>query len=105
MKALFNNNHRSHSSITYLQLLMQMLSVQYNVFNTYPKGANQMKASQDFIKQLELLYEQYEKEVLEKQHDGILEEKTAKTYIRHSSTFVRWVRNDFEPGVRKASKR
>jgi hypothetical protein len=64
-----------------------------------------MKASQDFIKQLELLYEQYEQEVTEKLKAGILEPSAAKTYIRHSSTFVRWVRNDFEPGVRKAGKR
>lgn len=60
-----------------------------------------MKASQDFIKQLELLHEQYEKEVMA----GKLEPSAAKTYLRHSSTFVRWCRNDFEPGVRKAGKR
>ena len=60
-----------------------------------------MKASSDFKKQLEILFEQYEKEVLEKQHDGILEEKTAKTYLLHSNNFVRWCRNDFVPGARK----
>jgi|HigsolmetaGSP11D_1036233.scaffolds.fasta_scaffold03822_2 hypothetical protein len=63
-----------------------------------------MRASQDFIKQLELLYEAYEQEVTEKMKAGILEEKTAKTYLRHASTFVRWCRNDFEPGVRKNNK-
>ncbi len=64
-----------------------------------------MRASQNFIKQLELLYEQYEKEVLEKQHYGILEKKTVKTYLLHSNNFVRWCRNDFAPGVRKAVRR
>ncbi|RXT08922.1 hypothetical protein [Ammoniphilus sp. CFH 90114] len=64
-----------------------------------------MRASQDFIKQLELLYEQYEKEVLDKQHDGILEEKTVKTYLLHSNNFVRWCRNDFVPGVKKTGRR
>ena len=48
-----------------------------------------MRASQDFIEQLELLYEAYEQEVTEKLKAGIIEEKTAKTYLRHSSTFVR----------------
>ncbi|RUS44574.1 hypothetical protein ELR57_22590 [Cohnella sp. AR92] len=60
-----------------------------------------MKASPDFIKQLELLFEQYEKEV----HKSILEEKTVKTYLLHSNNFVRWCRNDFVPGARKAGSR
>ncbi|MFC6330996.1 hypothetical protein ACFP56_00045 [Paenibacillus septentrionalis] len=64
-----------------------------------------MKASPDFIKQLELLFEQYEKEVMERQHDGILEEKTVKTYLLHSNNFVRWCRNDFVPGAKKFRKR
>ncbi|CAM3854234.1 MULTISPECIES: hypothetical protein [Paenibacillus] len=59
-----------------------------------------MKASQDFIKQLELLYEQYEQEVTEKLKAGILKDTTAKTYLTHSSNFVRWCRNDFVPGDR-----
>jgi hypothetical protein len=61
-----------------------------------------MKESHDFIKQLELLYEQYEREVSEKLIAGLLEPSAAKTYLRHSSTFVS--RNDFEPGVRKAGR-
>lgn len=63
-----------------------------------------MRASKDFIKQLELLLEEYEQEVTNKMNVGILEEKTAKTYLRHASTFVRWCNSDFEPGVRKANK-
>ncbi len=59
-----------------------------------------MKASQEFIKQLELLYEAYEKEVTEKLRSGILKDTTAKTYLTHSSNFVRWCRNDFVPGDR-----
>ncbi|MFD0619721.1 hypothetical protein ACFQZR_19830 [Paenibacillus sp. GCM10027629] len=59
-----------------------------------------MKASQDFIKQLELLYEVYEKEVTEKLRAGILKETTAKTYLTHSSNFARWCKNDFVPGDR-----
>jgi hypothetical protein len=47
------------------------------------------------------LYQTYEQEVIEKKKKGLLEEKTAKTYLRHASTFVRWCKNDFIPGVRK----
>lgn len=64
-----------------------------------------MKASSEFIKQLELLFEQYENEVLEKKHDGILEENTARTYLLHSNNFIRWCRNDFVPGAKKTGKR
>ncbi|MCC0567180.1 hypothetical protein [Brevibacillus borstelensis] len=59
-----------------------------------------MRANQDFIKQLELLYESYEKEVTDKLKGGILKDTTAKTYLTHSSNFVRWCKNDFVPGER-----
>ncbi|WP_028592454.1 hypothetical protein [Paenibacillus massiliensis] len=59
-----------------------------------------MKASEDFIKQLELLYEQYEQEVTEKLKSGTLKGTTAKTYLTHSINFVRWCRDDFVPGDR-----
>ncbi|MRG86712.1 hypothetical protein [Salinibacillus xinjiangensis] len=59
-----------------------------------------MKASQEFIKQLEGLYQAYEKEVKEKE----LEKNTEKTYLRHAGTFVRWCKDDFEPGVIKSNK-
>lgn len=64
-----------------------------------------MRASQEFMKQLEELYQLYEQEVYQKMKAGQLEEKTVKTYLRHSGTFVRWIRNDFVPGVRKEGDR
>ena len=36
----------------------------------------------------------------DKQANGILAEDTAKTYILHSSNFVRWIHGDFHPGER-----
>lgn len=57
-----------------------------------------MRASKEFIRELELLYEAYEKEVTEKLNAGVLKDSTAKTYLTHSSNFVRWCRNDFVPG-------
>lgn len=59
-----------------------------------------MRATQDFLKQLELLYDAYEKEVTEKLKNGSLKETTAKTYLTHSSNFIRWCKNDFVPGDR-----
>ncbi|MCF4113721.1 MULTISPECIES: hypothetical protein [Dethiosulfovibrio] len=38
--------------------------------------------------------------VKEKQANGVLAENTAKTYILHSSNFVRWTHGDFHPGER-----
>lgn len=63
-----------------------------------------LKASIEFIEQLEILLDLYEKEVNEKRNKSILEEKTAKTYLRHASTFVRWCKDDFTPGVNKLKK-
>ncbi len=57
-----------------------------------------MRAPQDFIKQLDLLYEAYEKEVTGNLKIGTLKNNTAKTYLTHSYNFVRWCRNDFIPG-------
>lgn len=63
-----------------------------------------MKISQEFMKQLDLLYEAYEKEVNEKINAGMLKDSTAKTYLTHSSNFVRWCRNDFVPGDKNKNK-
>lgn len=82
-----------------------MIPEKYNELITCPGVFKSMKASSEFIKQLEIMFEQYEKEVLEKQCEGILEEKTVKTYLLHSNNFVRWCRNDFVPGARKAKVR
>jgi hypothetical protein len=62
-----------------------------------------MRASQEFMKQLEDLYQIYEEEVNEKFKNGILKPSTAKTYLRHAGTFVRWCKGDFMPGVLKES--
>lgn len=60
-----------------------------------------MRATEDFMKQLEKLYQSYEQEVKDKKERGLLAEKTARTYLRHSGTFVRWCKEDFVPGVMK----
>jgi hypothetical protein len=62
-----------------------------------------MRVSQEFMKQLEDLHQIYEEEVNEKLKNGLLKPSAAKTYLRHSGTFVRWCKGDFTPGVLKES--
>ncbi|UGB29961.1 hypothetical protein [Metabacillus sp. B2-18] len=59
-----------------------------------------MKASQEFIKQLEELYQTYEQEVRKSSKEGLLTDSTARTYLLHSGNFIKWCRNDFIPGGR-----
>jgi ABC-type Zn uptake system ZnuABC Zn-binding protein ZnuA len=63
-----------------------------------------MRASQEFIKQLEDLYQTYEQEITDKKKADILKESAAKTYLYHSGNFVRWCKNNFVPGARNANK-
>ncbi|MBW4080262.1 hypothetical protein [Paenibacillus sp. S150] len=63
-----------------------------------------MRASQDFINQLELLFETYEQEVTDKLKRGVLKASAAKTYLYHSGNFIKWCRNDFVPGAKNERK-
>lgn len=60
-----------------------------------------MRVSQEFIKQLEVLYQTYEKEV----KGTKLANNTVNTHLYHSSNFVKWCRGEYEPGVRKGNKK
>lgn len=59
-----------------------------------------MRASPEFIKQLEQLFEAYEKEVIDKKKTGLIAENTSKTYLLHTGNFVSWCKNEFVPGAR-----
>ncbi len=59
-----------------------------------------MKKNQEFIKELENLYSIYEKEIREARKSGLLTESTAKTYLVHSNNFIKWCKDDFQPGGR-----
>jgi hypothetical protein len=63
-----------------------------------------MKASQDFLKQLEQLFETYEQEVTAKMNSGLLAKNTEQTYLLHSGNFVKWCRGEFIPGGRNEKK-
>lgn len=59
-----------------------------------------MKASKEFVNQLETLFQAYEQEVRERTKEGVLAENTEQTYLLHSNNFVRWCKNDFIPGAK-----
>jgi len=57
-----------------------------------------VKVSESLKKDIELLFQQYAKEVLEAENNGYLKPNTTKTYLLHSGNFVKWCNGNFEPG-------
>jgi phage tail sheath gpL-like len=57
-----------------------------------------VKTNAETIMQIERLYSEYEKEVMEAKKDGYLMDNTVKTYLLHTSNFVKWCKGNFEPG-------
>jgi hypothetical protein len=60
-----------------------------------------MKTDKDTLAEIERLLEEYDIEVEAKRRAGFLADKTARTYVHHATTFVRWCKGDFIPGERK----
>ncbi|MED4728360.1 hypothetical protein P9597_09430 [Aneurinibacillus migulanus] len=56
-----------------------------------------MRASQEFIKQLEELFQTYENEV----KGTKLATNTANTHLYHFGNFVKWCRGEYIPGASK----
>lgn len=63
-----------------------------------------MQASKETVREMEQLLTQYSKTIEELEHTGLLRAETAKTYLTHSTNFVRWCKGDFEPGGRNIKK-
>lgn len=59
-----------------------------------------MKSELQVINEIEKLLSEYEKEVLQAYDKGYLQKNTVKTYLLHANNFVRWCKDDFEPGNR-----
>ena len=55
-----------------------------------------MKIRSSTLREVQQALERYEREV----KDSRLSPKAKWTYIRHASTFVRWLDDDFTPGER-----
>jgi hypothetical protein len=60
-----------------------------------------MKTDINTLKEIEKLLSKYEILIGNLEKDGILMKNTAKTYLLHSRNFVRWCKDDFEPGGTK----
>jgi hypothetical protein len=74
------------------------------VTNLNQERRSKLKVSQEIINKLEYLFQTYETEVNEKLKNGLLKESAAKTYLLHSSNFIRWCKDDFVPGARNENK-
>ncbi|MBE5954973.1 MAG: hypothetical protein E7253_00805 [Lachnospiraceae bacterium] len=59
-----------------------------------------MKTDANIMKEIEKLFMQYEQEVQGLEKEGIIQPNTTKTYLLHSGNFVRWCRDEFEPGAK-----
>ena len=93
-ESIFNKVWDQSYLITYRQI--------YDYSMKFPaKDKRLMRKDRNVIAELERLLEKYEIEIEGKRKTGILEDKTAKTYLRHANTFVRWCKGDFVPGIRK----
>ena len=63
-----------------------------------------MKTDHATILEIERLLQEYEKEVMAAEKAGYLQPKTTRTYLIHSGNFVKWCKNEFEPGGRNKNK-
>ena len=63
-----------------------------------------MLTSYDTMKEMDRLLGEYTKTIEKLEKDGYLKPSAAKTYLLHSTNFVRWCRDDFEPGAKNMRK-
>ncbi len=93
-ESIFNKVWDQSNLITYRQIYDYSMKF-------FAKDKRLMRKDRNVIAELERLLEKYEIEIEGKRKTGILEDKTAKTYLGHANTFVRWCKGDFAPGNRK----
>ena len=59
-----------------------------------------MQITQPALSEVERALAKYEREVAELERDSIIRPLTANTYLLHAQNFVRWLKDEFEPGAR-----
>lgn len=59
-----------------------------------------LKGNKEFIEELEKLFRAYNVEVTVAMKEGFLKDNTAKTYLLHTGNFIKWCKDEFEPGGR-----
>lgn len=62
-----------------------------------------IRISRQALDEIERALEQYRELLSELEDGGVLKDNTRKTYLLHSENFVRWLRDEFDPGERKRS--
>ena len=60
--------------------------------------------SANALLEIQRLLRDYETEITNKKRQGLLMENAAKTYLLHSTNFVRWIRGEFNPGERNEGR-
>ncbi len=58
------------------------------------------RVDRELLIALDGLLHQYENAVEDARWRGLLSDKTAQTYVLHSTNFVRWLKGDFVPGAK-----
>jgi|JRYL01.1.fsa_nt_gb hypothetical protein len=56
------------------------------------------------LDEVEKALEQYRELLASLEAEGTLKPSAAKTYILHSENFVRWLKDEFDPGARNKGK-
>lgn len=63
-----------------------------------------IKTTNVTLQEIDCLLYEYEKEINNAFQKGLLAEKTVRTYLLHSSNFVKWCHGEFVPGGRNKKK-
>ncbi len=61
---------------------------------------SQIRIKREALDEVERALEQYRELLAELEQTNTLKPSAAKTYILHSENFVRWLKDEFEPGAR-----
>ena len=56
------------------------------------------------LEEVEKALEEYRELLAAREAEGTLKPSAAKTYILHADNFVRWLKDDFDPGARNKGK-
>jgi hypothetical protein len=61
---------------------------------------SQIRIKREALDEVERALEQYRELLATLEAEGTLKPSAARTYILHADHFVRWLKDDFEPGAR-----
>ncbi|MBX3315525.1 MAG: hypothetical protein KF902_01530 [Phycisphaeraceae bacterium] len=59
-----------------------------------------IRINRSALDEVEKAFEQYQELLATLEADGAIAPNTAKTYLQHSQSFVRWLKGEFDPGAK-----